>query len=89
MQVFVFFNILEIMPCVSGYCTDMISDNMYKSKHEIERLCRNDENCLAYDYSEHFGHGSLCGSTSTTEYDRYVICSKGEINLLEFFIRLD
>ena len=52
------------------------------SKHEIERLCRNDEKCLAYGYSEHFGHGSLCGSTTTTEYDRYVICSKGEINLM-------
>ena len=71
------FDILGSMTCVSGYCKNRISKSIYKSKYEVESLCRNNANCLAYDYSEDFGYGYLCGSTLKEEYDKYVICSKG------------
>ena len=78
MQRTVFFDILDGMTCLSGYCNEGISGALDKSRSEVESLCRNDANCVAYDYGYgRFGH--LCGSTLKTEHDEYVICSKGII----------
>ena len=80
MQRNVFFDILDGMTCLSGLRNERISEwNIEgQSRSEVESLCRNDANCVAYDYG--YGRfGQLCSSTLKTEDENYVICSKGII----------
>lgn len=66
--------------CVPGWCKTryyMIRD----SKDKVAADCAATDDCVAIDYTEHFGYGHLCRSSDANpQAHDYVVCSIAEIH---------
>ena len=47
---------------------------IWKPKSQVQRMCVEDSSCKAIDYSQRFGKGHLCTSTSFVQNSNYEIC---------------